>query len=274
MHACSQVVDASMRARLAWPAADGSSGSGSSSGGGLVASLHASLDHDGPFPVSSVSVQGARGRVSVENFIMPVFGHTVTLELFAQPLMQPVHASAAEARGAYATDASGEALFSATPAMAGNSTAPAPTTASITAAAADGGRSLKSLFTAGQEKERPAGPPGMAASSPHASPLAKGAAVQQRVTYRVYGDGDSSYYHQLQRFAQDVRRQQQQQKLLDGASSSAAGAGTDLTAAAAPLEGWWCMGLGDEADALANMHVVDEVYRAAGLPLRKPSTLR
>ncbi|GIL80891.1 hypothetical protein Vretifemale_9948 [Volvox reticuliferus] len=72
---------------------------------------------------------------------------------------------------------------------------------------------------------------------------------------RVYGSGESTYYYQLSRFARDVRRVKDASK--DGDEGALLMASIILS--------------DDAADSIASMHLVDEVYLAAGLTPRLPS---
>ncbi|EFJ45147.1 hypothetical protein VOLCADRAFT_118462 [Volvox carteri f. nagariensis] len=73
---------------------------------------------------------------------------------------------------------------------------------------------------------------------------------------RVYGSGESTYFYQLSRFVRDVGT------VKDAAKDDDAGA---LVAASTILAD-------DAADSIANMHLLDEVYLAAGLAPRLPSS--
>ncbi|KXZ42771.1 hypothetical protein GPECTOR_119g402 [Gonium pectorale] len=66
----SQVVDGSMRGALRWDDPHRSS---------IRATFTASLQHDGLFPTSTISVRGDKGSLQCSNFIMPVFGNFVRL---------------------------------------------------------------------------------------------------------------------------------------------------------------------------------------------------
>ncbi|GIL50770.1 hypothetical protein Vafri_6911 [Volvox africanus] len=166
MAAKSQVVDAAMSGTLQW--LEGSNT-------GLRASFRASLQHDGPLPVSTIDVRGERGHLHCSNFIMPVFGNVVRLTTTA-------------------------------------------------------------------------------AASETSNAKGSGNAVSTSVN-RVYGSGESTYYYQLSRFVRDVCRVKDASK--DGDEGALVMASTIL--------------LDDAADSIASMHLVDEVYVAAGLTPRLPS---
>ncbi|KAG2424125.1 hypothetical protein HXX76_014799 [Chlamydomonas incerta] len=74
-------------------------------------------------------------------------------------------------------------------------------------------------------------------------------------TLRVYGTGESTYWHQLSRFVADVRAVDE---AVDSGDEGALLAAARLLAA-------------DEMDCVANMGLLDDVYRAAGLRPRLPS---
>lgn len=84
-----------------------------------------------------------------------------------------------------------------------------------------------------------------------------GAAVTRK-RYNVYGNNESNYWYQLQRFVSDL-------KVLEGEgpSGGAPGFKEQARVQAAMRE--------DAHDAVSNMQLVDAVYRAAGLPLRLPA---
>eukprot|EP00198_Chlamydomonas_reinhardtii_P011013 XP_001700350.1 predicted protein [Chlamydomonas reinhardtii] len=82
-----------------------------------------------------------------------------------------------------------------------------------------------------------------------------GAPATRTTTLRVYGAGESTYWHQLDRFVADVRAVNE---AVDSGDEGALLAASRLLAA-------------DEADCVANMGLLDDVYRAAGLQPRLPS---
>ncbi|KAI8464650.1 MAG: hypothetical protein J3K34DRAFT_526024 [Monoraphidium minutum] len=64
--------DTGMEARLAYGGPGGGPGQ-------LVGRLEADLRHEGLLPVTLFTAEGTRGRLSYENFVVPFFGHTITV---------------------------------------------------------------------------------------------------------------------------------------------------------------------------------------------------
>ncbi|MEW5305868.1 MAG: hypothetical protein WDW36_008383 [Sanguina aurantia] len=74
----SDCVDAVMQAEVSWGGAEAGEGGG---GGGLLRGrLHASLQHNGPFPVAEIFAEGTEGSMRLDSFIMPFFGHSISWE--------------------------------------------------------------------------------------------------------------------------------------------------------------------------------------------------
>ncbi|KAG2428864.1 hypothetical protein HYH02_014275 [Chlamydomonas schloesseri] len=92
-------------------------------------------------------------------------------------------------------------------------------------------------------------------SASTAAGAAAAATTTTTTTLRVYGTGESTYWHQLNRFVADVRAVNE---AVDSGDEGALLAASRLLAA-------------DEADCVANMGLLDDVYRAAGLQPRLPS---
>jgi len=63
--------DTGMEAKVAY--------SSGTSGQQLVGTLEADLRHKGPFPVTMFTAEGTRGRVTIDNFVVPFFGHCITV---------------------------------------------------------------------------------------------------------------------------------------------------------------------------------------------------
>ncbi|PNH06190.1 hypothetical protein TSOC_007457 [Tetrabaena socialis] len=122
-----------------------------------------------------------------------------------------------------------------------------------------------------------AGGSGAAAPAPGANPAAPAAAAATTTTVmRVYGSGESTYHYQLSRFVRDVRAVQAagaRGEAAEQQEEAGADAGALFASATRLRPPTLLAGLlaEDEADAVANMALVDAVYRAAGLAPRLPS---
>eukprot|EP00775_Hariotina_reticulata_P008090 gene8090-8283_t len=76
---------------------------------------------------------------------------------------------------------------------------------------------------------------------------------EQQQKLAVYGSGESNYYYQLQRFITDLK------VLDDGAASKQQRKALQESMTA------------DARDCIDNMTLIDSIYKAAGLPVRKPT---
>eukprot|EP00878_Enallax_costatus_P016954 GHUV01017797.1.p1 GENE.GHUV01017797.1~~GHUV01017797.1.p1 ORF type:complete len:137 (+),score=39.32 GHUV01017797.1:588-998(+) len=91
-------------------------------------------------------------------------------------------------------------------------------------------------------------------SSNHKSDSLGGELRERDQKLAIYGSGESNYYYQLQRFISDL------QVLEDKHASR-----QSRKAVRAAMKA-------DADDAIDNMTLIDNIYRAAGLPLRQPTS--